>query len=183
MDRTRTPATASALVAVLLAGAAVSLTLGVLGARFGEPRALDTFGFTSVQSLKAWVSTVVLVGVLFQVVTARWMYGGLRFLGPVPAWLPRAHRWSGRLAVVASLPVAFYCLYGFGFDASGPRVLAHSIAGCVFYGAFVAKMLALRSSRTPSILLPVLGGLTFTAFVAAWWLAALWWFQLVGLSR
>jgi len=92
------------------------------------------------------------------------------------------HRVSGALAFVVSLPVAFYCLYGFGFDTATPRTLAHSLAGCLFYGAFTSKMLALRSAWLPGWTVPVLGGTVFTVFVLVWALSALWWFQLTGIA-
>lgn len=183
MAGSRTPTRGPVLVAVLFAGAAVALTLGILGARYGEPRALETFGFTTVQSLKAWVATGVLAAVVLQLATALWMYGRLPFLPTAPRWLARLHRASGLAAVVVSLPVSAYCLYGFGFETATPRTLAHSVAGCAFYGAFVAKMLALRSRALPGASLPLLGGLTFTVFVVAWWSSALWWFGIAGVGR
>lgn len=172
-----------ALVAVLLGGAGTAFALGVVGQQLGRPRALDSYGFSTVQSFKSWVGTVVLVLVVFQLVTAAWMYGWLRFTGPAPRWVRPMHRASGVLAVLTSLPVAYYCLYGFGFDDTTGRALAHSLAGCAFYGVFVAKMLALRIRGLSPLVLPVLGGLTFTAFVTTWWTAAWWWFQLVGWVR
>lgn len=171
------------LVGLLAAGAAVAVSLGVAGDRWGEPRVLDTFGFTTVQSFKSWVATGVLALVGLQLLTASWMYRWLPGRRTAPRWVSRVHRTSGVVAILASLPVAFYCLYGFGFDSTTPRTLIHSVAGCVFYGAFVAKMLALRTRRVSPMVLPLLGGLTFTAFVLAWWSAAWWWFQLVGWVR
>lgn len=92
------------------------------------------------------------------------------------------HRVTGVSAFVVSLPVAFYCLYGFGFDTATPRTLAHSVAGCLFYGMFASRMLALRSPRLPGWAVPVLGGTVFTLFVVVWALSALWWFRLTGLA-
>jgi Family of unknown function (DUF6529) len=172
------------LLLILIVGAAVALTLGVFGAAMGAPRDLPTWGFSSVQTFKAWLSSGVLALVAVQLATALWIFQRLpgQRGRAAPRWVHRMHRASGALAFLISLPVAFYCLYGFGFDASTPRTLVHSVAGCLFYGAFAAKMLALRSRRLPGWTLPVLGGVTFSVFVLAWTLSALWWFRLVGLT-
>lgn len=172
-----------ALAVCLLVGTAVAVTLGVIGSTQAVPRNLPVWWFTSVQSMKAWLSTGVLVLLVGQVVTASWMYGWIPGLRAGPAWVRTLHRASGTLAFLASLPVAFYCLYGFGFDTLTPRTFAHSVAGCVFYGVFASKMTGLRMSRLPSWAIPVLGGLLFASFVIAWWLSAWWWLQLTGYAR
>ena len=177
--RGRTPV----LLGVVLLGTAVSVTLGALGATIGEPRSLSTFGFTSMQTFKAWLASLVLLLVLIQLFTALWIYGRVPRLGTAPRAVHRIHRTSGVVAIVLTLPIAWYCIYAFGFDTSTARTTAHSILGCVFYGAFVAKMVALRVERLPHALVPVLGGLLFATFVGAWWLSALWWFQAVGWTR
>ena len=58
-----------------------------------------------------------------------------------------AHVWSGRLAVLVSVPVAVHCLYALGFQSYDNRVLFHSLFGCFFYGAFVTKMVLLTRPR------------------------------------
>src|ERR671926_150429 len=73
-----------------------------------------------------------------------WIYGKLP-LGEAPDWLGVVHRISGRLAFLVSLPVAYHCLYQLGFQHTSTRVLLHSIFGCLFYGAFAAKVLIVRS--------------------------------------
>lgn len=168
---------------MVLLGTAVAVTLGALGATVGRPRSLDTFGFTSMQSFKAWLASLVLVLVVVQLVTALWIYGRIPRLPPAPVAVHRLHRSSGVLAILLTLPIAWYCLYAFGFDTSTPRTTAHSVLGCVFYGVFVAKMAALRLPRLPRALVPLLGGALFAAFAGAWWLSALWWFQAVGWTR
>src|SRR5262249_27486113 len=57
------------------------------------------------------------------------------------------HRWSGRTAVVLTLPVAYHCVFLLGFSTHSPRVLIHSLLGSAFYGAVVAKVLIVRSTR------------------------------------
>ena len=73
-----------------------------------------------------------------------------------------------------SLPVAAFCLYGFGFapEPFATADLVHSLAGCVFYGAFAAKVLFVHTARSPGWALPVAGGLLFTAVVVLWWTGA-----------
>src|SRR5262249_31337268 len=113
----------------------------------------------------------------FQLVSAVAMYGRLPFVGATPRWLPVAHRWSGTAAFVLSLPVAYHCLWALGFRSDGDaRVVAHSILGCAFYGAFTTKLLALRSKRLPGWALPVIGATLVTVLTAVWLTSALWFF-------
>lgn len=164
-------------------GAAVAVLLGVVGSAQPVPRLLPVWWFTSVQSMKAWLATAVLVLLVLQVITAGWFQGWWPGLRRVPAWVRPVHRVTGLLAFLLSLPVAFYCLYGFGFDTTTPRTQAHSMAGCVFYGAFASKMTGLRFARLPGWVIPVLGGTVFAAFVVAWYHSAYWWFELIGYAR
>jgi hypothetical protein len=53
-------------------------------------------------------------------------------------------------------------------------VLAHSILGCVFYGAFAAKVVLVRSRSLPGYALPLAGGLVFGVLVAVWMTSGLW---------
>ena len=101
------------------------------------------------------------------------MYGRLP-LGAAPAWLGGLHRVSGRLAFLVSLPVAYHCLYQLGFQHTSARVLIHSILGCLFYGAFAAKVLIVRSRNLPGSALPLAGGLVFAARRGLADRAALW---------
>ena len=129
---------------------------------------------------KTWLATIVLAFLLVQVLSAMWMYGRLPG-GPAPAWVSPLHRWSGALAFVISLPVAFHCLWALGFETTSARVIVHSVAGCVFYGAYASKMLGLRLRGLSGWALPVLGGTVFAAFVVTWLTAALWFFTRSGL--
>lgn len=171
------------LVAALLLGAGVALALGVYG-RVNEPSfgSLPHFGFSTTSTFKAWLSTVVLALVVVQLVTALWMYGRLPGVGRAPARLGTFHRASGVLAFVLSLPVAAFCLYGFGFapEPFSTRTLVHSAAGCAFYGAFAAKVVVVRSHRLPGWALPVAGGLLLTTFTLAWLTSTLWLFSEFG---
>ncbi|HET6794407.1 MAG TPA: DUF6529 family protein [Acidimicrobiales bacterium] len=167
---------------VLLVGAGVAAALGVY-ARVHSPagRPLFTLGFSGMLQMKAWLSTVVLAFALFQLATALWMWGRLPGAGAAPSWVPSAHRWSGSIAFVVSLPVAFHCIWALGFATASLRVVVHSIAGCVFYGAYASKMLGLRLRGLPGWMLPALGGTVFTLVVLLWLTAALWFFTRPGL--
>jgi len=47
---------------------------------------------------------------------------------------------------------------------------------------FSAKMLLLRSERLPGWLLPIVGGLVFTALTILWLTSALWFFRTFGVT-
>jgi hypothetical protein len=180
---TQTPesrATAATLLVPLAIGAIVAVALGVYGG-LHQPTgvAVNIAGFSSPQSVKAWLATVVVVLVVVQLLSALAIYG--KFGGNAPAWVSPLHRWSGRLAFLVSIPVAMHCLYALGFQAFDTRVLLHSLLGCFFYGIFVCKMLLLRHDRAPGWSLPVVGGLVFTALVGLWLSSALWFFTNSGL--
>jgi len=172
------------LFGALLLGAGVAVALGVYG-RVHTPAGLDdlpTFGFSGPGVFKSWGATVVLALAVWQLISALWLYGKLG--RQAPAWLGSVHRVTGTLTFVLSLPVAFYCLYGLGFaaDDAKTRTWVHSIAGCVFYGAFAAKVVFVHSKRLPGWALPLAGGLLFTAIVVLWWTGAIWYWGVEGVS-
>ena len=172
------------LAGALLTGAVIAVALGVYGREHqAARRPLYTLGFSSPLPMKAWLTTIVVLLVLVQLVTALWMWGRLPGVGgggPVVAVL---HRWSGTAAFVVSLPVAFHCLWALGFQTTDARVITHSVAGCAFYGAYAAKMLGLRVKSLPGWALPVLGGLVFALLVLLWLTAALWFFTRPGIPH
>jgi Family of unknown function (DUF6529) len=165
----------------LVAGAAVALTLGIY-AKVHTPaqRPLFLVGFSGMLQLKAWLTTAALLLVLVQLVSALWMWGRLPGAGPTPGWLPAVHRWSGSVAFLVTVPVALHCVWALGLLASSPRVLAHGVLGCLFYGAYAAKMLGLRLRGLPGWALPALGGAVFALFVLLWATSALWFFTRSG---
>jgi hypothetical protein len=171
------------LFAALLLGAGVSVALGVYGrVHTGSYQALPTLGFTSAGTFKAWATSLVLLLAGAQLVSALWLYGRLSGASRAPAWLGPAHRACGALAFLLSLPVAAFCLYGFGFAPGGSsaRTLVHSLAGCAFYGALAAKVLLVHSRRIPGWALPVAGGLLLTLVVVLWLTGAVWFFDVEG---
>ena len=130
---------------------------------------------TDAFALKAWLASGVLAFAAFQALSALWIYG--RLPGRRPGRLGRAHRISGYAAIVLSLPIAYHCLFAYGFRDFDRRTAVHSIAGCFFYGAFTAKVIVVRSRRLPGWALPVAGGTMFTLVVVLWYSAALWYFD------
>lgn len=147
-----------------------------------DPRffSVNVAGFSSGLYAKAWLTTAAAVLALFQVFSALVMYGRLPITPP--SWIGTAHAWLGRLAVLATVPVAVHCLYAVGFQTGDARVLTHSLLGCFFYGAFVAKMLVLSRKGMPGWALPVLGGAVFTGLIYLWLTSALWLFTGQGLK-
>jgi hypothetical protein len=108
------------------------------------------------------------------------MYGRLPLAPGAPGWAP-AHRWSGRLAFLVTVPVAVHCLYALGFQHGDTRVLAHSLLGCAFYGAFTVKMLGLSRPGLPGWFLPLAGGALLTLLAGLWVTSSLWFFTTVGI--
>lgn len=162
-------------------GAVVSLLLGVYGAQHQPTFEPVTLGLGSTIEMKVLLSTVVGTLAVLQVVGGLWLYGKLRLA--VPPWLGTAHRVSGTVAVLASLPVAYACLWSLGFQAGGSvtaRVAAHSIAGCAVYGALVVKVVAVHSRKAPGWLLPVAGGVLFAALMTVVWSSAGWYVASFG---
>jgi hypothetical protein len=175
-----TPARLGPLLVALALGSAVAIGFGVYG-RLHDPtgQALNLAGFSSGIAAKAWLTTAAFVFALVQIFTASILFGRIKISG---AWVAPVHRWSGRIAVALVVPVAVHCLYALGFQNYSGRVLVHSIVGCFFFGAFVAKMLVLTRDDSPGWALPVLGGAVFSAFVALWMTAALWFFTTNGVT-
>ncbi|HEX3197116.1 MAG TPA: DUF6529 family protein [Propionibacteriaceae bacterium] len=171
--------TSSNLVPVLVAfaiGTAVSIGLGVYG-RLHTPtgHAVNIAGFSTGAAAKAALASVVFALAIIQLVTALGLYGRIPLRG---TWVGAVHRWSGRLAVLISVPVAVHCLYALGFQAYDGRVIAHSLFGCFFYGAFVFKMLILTRDDSPKWALPLAGGLVFSGLTALW-MTAVFYFLVV----
>jgi hypothetical protein len=130
--------------------------------------------------LKVWFATAAVALALFQVFSAAWIFRKLPW--PRPAWIGRAHRWSGRLAFLLTLPVAYNCIFLLGFQDVSARTLAHSFAGVFFFGAISAKVLIVRVHRFPRWALPLAGGLVFSTLIAIWWTSSLWFFRNVDVG-
>lgn len=171
----------TALAGMLLVGAAVAVSLGVY-AKVHTPAARPAFtlGFSGVLQMKAWLTSAAAVLVLVQLVTALWMWGRLPGAGPARGWTSGLHRWSGSTAFVLTVPVAFHCIWSLGFSTASTRVVVHGLAGCLFYGAYAAKMLGLRARGLPGWVVPVMGATVLALFVLIWLSSALWFFTRSG---
>ncbi len=165
------------LLLLVLAGAAMSLTLGVYGnAHDPTGRQPYTLFFTRTVNLKVWFATVAVLLAIAQVLLALRLYGKIHVPRTAPPWLGDAHRLTGTLAFAFTLPVAYQCLWALGFQSTDTRVLLHSLLGCFFFGAFTIKVLSVRWHGLPSWVLPVVGGLVFAAIVGIWSTSSLWFF-------
>jgi hypothetical protein len=163
------------------AGAVVAVLVGLFGTV--HDTTLDgttTLGFRTVIDMKVVLSVVIGVLAVLQLVGALWLYG--RLGSPAPAWVARAHRVSGAIAVVLIVFVAYHCLWTLGL-ASGTwadgepvrtRTVVHGLLGCAVIGALVVKVVAVRSRRAPGWFLPVAGGLLFALLVGAVLTSAVW---------
>lgn len=165
------------LLGVFLWGAAVSVALGVYaGSHRPTGEKPYTLFFSDTLQLKVWFATAAFVLACLQVLLAMRLYGRLRWPAKAPSWLGDAHRLSGTVAFVLSLPVAYHCLWSLGYQSTTTRVVVHSIVGCVFYGAFVAKVLSVRMEGLPGWTLPVVGGLVFASLVTIFLTSSVWYF-------
>ena len=170
------PATRSGAVwgvGLLLVGAAVAVCLGVF-ATVHTPTEVPAFGFESPIAMMVWLGAGAGCLAIVQLLTAVGMFTrGGRVVAVV-------HRSSGALAVLLSLPVAYACLWSWGFGDQNARVLVHSLTGCLVYGALVTKLLGLHVPRMPSWLVPVAGALLLTSVVATTLTSSLWYFAEFG---
>jgi hypothetical protein len=179
----RAASSTAKLVIPCVIGGLVALTLGLYG-RLHSPTgiAVNIAGFTSPGYVKSWLATVATVLAIVQVVSALVMYGKVPRV-TAPSWIGTLHRWSGRIAFLAAVPVAIHCLYALGFQNYSTRVLLHSIFGCLFFGAFTVKMLILPKKGLPGWVLPFWGAVVFTTLVLIWLTSAYWFFSMFGVHR
>jgi len=183
LPQDRAASGAAKLVVPSLIGALVALTLGIYG-RLHNPTgiAINIAGFSSPGSVKSWLATGATVFAIVQVGSALVLYGKVPRVA-APSWIGGLHRWSGRIAFLLAVPVAIHCLYALGFQDYSTRVLAHSLLGCAFFGAFTVKMLVLPKRGLPYWLLPVLGAVVFIVLTAVWFTSAYWFFSTFGIKR
>src|SRR6202140_313281 len=71
--------------------------------------------------MKAWLTTAALLLGLGQLLTAARIYGKLHF-PPEGRLYPLLHRWSGRAAILLTLPAAYHCIFKLGFGTYDARV-------------------------------------------------------------
>lgn len=168
----------------ILGGAFVAVLAGVYG-NVHDPASETTVQliFSTTLHMKAWMTTLAVVLAITQLLSAMWMWGKLP-LGAAPSWIGPTHRLLGTLALVATIPVAYHCLWSLGFesDIGQSRRFWHSIFGCAFYGAFATKVLVVRSHKMPGWALPAIGSAVFTVLVAIWLTSSLWFFNNIGVE-
>ena len=114
---------------------------------------------------------------MIQVLTGARIFGKLQRVVRIERpYVNRVHRWSGRLAILCTLPVAFHCIFILGFRTDNPRVFLHSILGTFVYGVLAVKLFFVHDSNHPRWTLPLVGGTLFTVLVLLWTTSSFWYF-------
>jgi len=171
------------VMVALAFGSLVAVAIGVYAnLHEGTGQALNLAGFSSGLHAKVWLGSVAFALAIVQVLSALAMWGRLPGVRGGGRGVAILHRWSGRIAVLVSLPVAAHCLYALGFQSFDTRVLVHSLLGCFFYGLFVFKMIVLTRDNSPGWTVPVAGGVLFTALTGLWVTSSMWFFSEFGVS-
>ena len=133
--------------------------------------------FSSTIAFKVWLASAAFVLAIVQVSTGARIFGKLQRVIPLsPQVISPIHRWSGRLAILLTIPVAFHCIFILGFSTYNTRVLIHSIVGSFIYGVIAVKLLMVHSRRYPGWSLPVAGGTLFAVLTTLWITSAAWYF-------
>src|SRR6267142_7284734 len=97
----------------LVVFAFIMLTVGLVARQtVREPYATPFFHpfFTDTLQMKAWLVTAAVVLACGQLLTAARIYALLRF-PPMGGFYHAVHRWSGRAAILLTLPVAYHCVF------------------------------------------------------------------------
>jgi len=157
-----------------MAGALVAVAIGA----YTRATRLSHYalGVGSPVELKVWLTVLIALLACFQLASGLRTAGWIRWPQRRPPWLPRAHRASGVSAFLLSLPVAYDCLRHYGFQTTSVRVDLHSAVGCMFFGAFVTKILAVRGGGPVRYLVPFVGGALFASLLTLWATSSLWFF-------
>ena len=167
------------LALIVLAGSLLAAALVVFGLEHTPDYSLRFFGSSGIGTLrlKAKIATGLLGLALFQLFLALWMFGRLPGIGIGARSVGHIHRAVGIVLFLMTLPVAAHCILAYGVEMHSARETMHSLAGCFFYGAFVAKILVIRSRALPAWALPIAGGLLVAALGLLWYSSALWFFN------
>ena len=128
-------------------------------------------------TLKSLLASIALGLAGLQVVLALWIYRKLPLAGSPPRPVRLSHRIVGFGLFALTVPIALHCLLAYGVQLTSTRVAVHSLAGCVFYGAFTAKVLLVQSRRLPGWTLPTAGGLLALLVAVLWYTSALWYYN------
>jgi Family of unknown function (DUF6529) len=167
------------LAGISLLAAGVAVALYVTGRVHTVNPASSLFGqqYDAAVTLKAVLATVALGLAVLQVLLAVWMYRKLPLAGTPPRPVPLAHRVVGFGLFALTLPIAVHCLIAYGVQLTSLRVAVHSLAGCFFYGAFVAKVVLVQTRRLPGWVLPAAGGTLAVVVAVLWYTSALWYYN------
>jgi hypothetical protein len=138
--------------------------------------------FSDTIHMKAWLATGAITLALFQVLSAARLFELFCWAPSGRVW-GRMHRMSGYLGILLTLPVAYHCIFLLGFDTTSARAAVHSVLGSAFYGAFLVKVILVRSERVPGWALPVAGGLLLAILVGLWLTSALYFFSRYPITR
>jgi len=160
-------------------GAALAVAIYVFGRNHSPDYTTSLFGSsgTGTYSVKAGIATGVLVLAVLQITSAAWIFGKLPRLRPASRPVKLGHRLVGALAILATIPVAYHCIFAYGVQTMSARVAVHSIAGCLLYGTILVKIAGVRLRRMPALTLPLAGGALVTLVVVLWYTSALWKFN------
>ncbi len=167
------------LAGIGLLAAGVSVALYVAGRLHTPNFTASLFGRSGLDAiaLKSVLATVALGLAVLQVLLALWIYRKLPLAGSPPRPARLAHRVIGFGLFALTVPIAVYCLLAYGVQLTSVRVAVHSIAGCFFYGAFVAKVLLVQSRRLPGWVLPAAGGTLAVVVGVLWYTSSLWYYN------
>lgn len=174
-SKRRTWTRVAPLVAVfVLSFLTIRLLAGSRAGGYPSPPFFHLF-FSDTIHMKAWLATGAITLALFQVVSAARLFELFHWAPSGRLW-GRMHRVSGYLAILLTAPVAYHCIFLLGFDTMSSRVAIHSVLGAGFYGAFLVKVILVRSEGFPGWALPVAGGLLFAILVGLWLTSSLYFF-------
>lgn len=172
----RSPARLTAIILGAAVPVAVTIAIWSVGRHHTPEYTTGLFGAHGAQAvdLKARLGSALWCLALIQLLLGLWMYGRLPGATTAPHRVRTGHRLVGLVAFLLSVPIAYHCVLTYGVETTNARVAVHSIGGCVLYGAFVAKVLVVRSRRLPGWMLPAAGGVLVCAIGLLWYTAALW---------
>ncbi len=170
---------AARLTGIGLLAAGVAVALYVAGRLLTPNYNVSLFGRVGLGAvtLKSMLASIALGVAALQVVLALWIYRKLPLAPGPPRPVRLAHRIIGFTLFALTVPIALHCLIAYGVQLTSVRVAVHSLAGCFFYGAFVAKVLLVQSRRVPGWALPVAGGTLAVVIGVLWYTSALWYYN------
>ena len=169
--------TTGKLLVMLVIGAAVAVALGVYAKQHTPTHEKPyTLFFSGTIQLKAWFATLALALACVQMLLAARLYGKISIPRQAPSWLGDVDRLTGTAAFAVTLPVAYQCLWGLGFQTATTGVLLHGIFGCAVPRRVHHQGARGPAQGLPNWVLPVAGGLVFAALVGIFLTSSLWFF-------